>query len=189
MARRYNLDTDKHRSNRSVLRVIGPMIMAIGGVLMLIGLLGFFSAFGSKPSFDGPPDGIKLFFLCFLGLPMLAVGGAITKFAYLGAVARYVASEAAPVAKDTANYMIDGTRDAIGDLTKTVVAGVAGGLKGDRPAEDLVPCTGCGHACDSGARFCNQCGTAIPGDVRCDGCGAMNDPSARFCEQCGQPTV
>lgn len=187
MPRRYNLDTDKHRSNRSALRVIGPLILGLGVLLTVIGLVGFFSAFGSGPSFGGPPPGVKLFFLAFIGIPMMGIGGAITKFAFMGAVARYAASEIAPVGKDTANYMIDGTKDAVGDLAQSVGAGIAAGLSGDRPAAEMVDCPSCGEACDPGARFCNQCGTPIPGEVRCDDCGAMNDPDARFCSQCGVP--
>ncbi|MEO0474423.1 MAG: zinc ribbon domain-containing protein [Planctomycetota bacterium] len=161
MRRSYNLDTDKHRSNRSALRIIGPVILGVGVLLTVIGLVGFFSTFGSEPSFDGPPEGVKLFFLCFIGIPMMAVGGAITKFAFMGAVARYIASEAAPVAKDTTNYMIDGTKDAVGDLAQSVGAGIAAGLAGEAAAQDTIDCPSCGAACDPGARFCSQCGASM----------------------------
>jgi hypothetical protein len=192
MARDYNLDTDKHRGNRSILRIIGPLILIIGILLTVVGIGGFFlgivSSFDNGPSFDGPPDSFKLFFLAFLGIPMMGIGAMITKFAYLGAVARYVASEAAPVAKDTTNYMIDGTKDAVGDLAQSVGSGFAAGMSGQVPEVETVDCPGCGEACDSGARFCSQCGTAIPGEVRCERCGTMNEPDAKFCDQCGQST-
>ena len=185
MSRRHDIDTDRHRETRGCLRVVGPLLVVVGGVLTLIGFAGFFSAFGSKPSFDGPPEGVKLFFLCFIGLPMVAVGVAICKFAFLGSVARYVASEAAPVAKDTTNYMIDGTKDAVGDLAQSVTEGVAAGLGGEAEAK-TVDCASCNAPIDAGARFCPQCGVEVPGEVRCDRCGAMNDPSAKFCDQCGR---
>lgn len=188
MSSRHNLDTNQHRSNRSALRIIGPLILGIGVLLTVIGLLGFFSAFGSEPSFDGPPAGIKLFSLAFIGIPMMGIGGAITKFAFMGAVARYAVSELAPVGKDTANYMIDGTKDAVGDLAQSVGAGIAAGMSGERPTTATVDCPGCGEACDSGARFCSDCGTAIPGEVRCERCGEMNEPDAKFCDQCGRST-
>ena len=192
MNRRYNLDTDQHRSNRSILRVIGPVILVIGILLTIVGIGGFiFGAIGemnSGPSFDGPPTGVKLFFLSFLGIPMIGIGAMITKFAYFGAIARYVASEAAPVAKDTTNYMLDGTKDAIGGLAQSVGAGIAAGMSWQTTAEETIDCPDCGEACDSGARFCSQCGGGIPGDVRCERCGAMNDPGAKFCDQCGRST-
>ncbi|MEM9346412.1 MAG: zinc ribbon domain-containing protein [Planctomycetota bacterium] len=193
MGRRYNLDNEKHRSNRSVLRIIGPLVLIIGVILTLVGFGGFVSTFLSDmsngPSFGGPPPGMKLFFLAFIGLPMIAIGGAITKFAFMGAVARYAASEIAPVAKDTTNYMIDGTKGAVGDLAQTVAGGIAAGLSGEKPGVEMVECPSCGEACDSGARFCDQCGAPIPGPVRCKSCGAMNEPDAKFCSQCGDAMV
>jgi predicted nucleic acid-binding Zn ribbon protein len=192
MARDYNLDNDRHRSNRSILRIVGPLILIAGILLTVIGIGGFFlgmiTAFDEGPSFDGPPGEFKLFFLAFIGIPLMGIGGAITKFAFMGAVARYAASEIAPVGKDTANYMIDGTKGAIGDLAQSVGSGIAAGMSGQTADADKVDCPGCGKACDSGARFCSDCGTAIPGEVRCERCGEMNDPDAKFCNQCGQST-
>jgi len=139
------------------------------------------------PGESGLPGGIKLFFLAFLGLPMMGVGAMITKFAYMGSVFRYIAGETAPVGKDTFNYMADGTKDSIGDLAQSIGAGLATGMAGQRPQAEQVPCPGCGHTCSADARFCDQCGTVIPGDVRCNACGNLNDPAAKFCDQCGQP--
>lgn len=190
MPRDYNLDTNRHRSNRSVLRIIGPIVLITGIVLTVVGIGGFFlgiiSSFEGGPSFGGASNSFKLFFLAFIGIPLTGIGGAITKFAYMGAVARYAASEIAPVGKDTANYMIDGTKGAIGDLAQSVGAGIAAGMTGERADVETVDCPGCGQACDSGARFCSNCGTPIPGEVRCEQCGAMNEPDARFCSQCGR---
>ncbi|MGB0768126.1 MAG: double zinc ribbon domain-containing protein [Phycisphaeraceae bacterium] len=188
MRRDHNLDTDKHRSNRSILRIIGPLVLIAGIILTLIGFSTFVTGFGQSESFGAPPPGFKRFFLAFLGLPMIAFGAAMTKFAFMGAVARYASSEIAPVGKDTANYMIDGTKDAVSGLAQSVGSGLAAGLTGQATDIETVACPGCDEACDSGARFCSQCGTAIPGEVRCERCGAMNEPDARFCDQCGRST-
>lgn len=196
MNRRHNLDNERHRGNRSVLRIIGPLVLIVGIICTLVGVGGFFSTFiqgfTSGPGEmmeEGFGDGIKLFPLAFIGIPLMGIGGMITKFAYMGAVARYAASEIAPVAKDTTNYMIDGTKDAVGGLAQSVGAGIAAGLAGEKPAVEMVDCPQCGEACDSGARFCDQCGAAIPGPVRCESCGAMNEPDAKFCSQCGESMV
>lgn len=193
MSRRHNLDTDRHRSNRSVLRIIGPLVLVAGIGLTVVGIGGFFlGAIGvmeEPPSnAEGIPSVFKVFFLAFLGIPMTFVGIVLTKFAYLGAVARYVASEAAPVGKDVTNYVIDGTKDAVGGLAQSVGAGIAAGMAGNQSSTETVDCPSCGAACDSGARFCSDCGTAIPGEVRCERCGAMNEPDAKFCNQCGRST-
>ena len=75
MSRDHNLDTDQHRSSRSILRIIGPVILIAGVVLTVVGFGGFFlgivSSFESGPGFGGPPSSFKLFFLAFLGLPCL----------------------------------------------------------------------------------------------------------------------
>ena len=194
MPRDYNLDNDKHRNNRSILRIIGPLVLIAGILLTVVGIGGFFlgmiTAFDQGPSSGGPPNEFKLFFLAFIGIPLMGIGGAITKFAFMGAVARYAASEIAPVGKDTANYMIDGTKDAVGGLAQSVGAGLAAGMAGSATTDtETIDCPGCGEACDSGARFCSQCGTAIPGPVRCSDCGVMNEPDAKFCDQCGRSTV
>ena len=211
MSRRHKIDHSQHHQTRSVLRIIGPTIFLVGLILTIIGIAGFFSSFNSAwdsgpsfgsgfesmPGFDSGSgfghtqrdSGMSRFFLAFIGLPMMGVGAAISKFAFLGSVARYVASEAAPVVKDTTNYMIDGTKGAVSDLAQSVGAGIAAGMAGDQSTIETTDCPGCGEACDSGARFCDQCGTPIPGDVSCNACGEMNDPNAKFCNQCGQSTV
>jgi class 3 adenylate cyclase/tetratricopeptide (TPR) repeat protein len=46
-------------------------------------------------------------------------------------------------------------------------------------------CPQCSHENPAGARFCNNCGTALAGV--CRACGHANAPGSRFCSNCGQP--
>lgn len=46
-------------------------------------------------------------------MPITFVGLTISKFAYLGKVARYTAGELAPTAKDTINYLVRETKDEL----------------------------------------------------------------------------
>jgi class 3 adenylate cyclase/tetratricopeptide (TPR) repeat protein len=46
-----------------------------------------------------------------------------------------------------------------------------------------VTCPSCGSANVEGAKFCNECGTALAG--ACPSCGATNRPGAKFCSECG----
>ena len=46
------------------------------------------------------------------------------KFGYFGAVVRYLASESAPVAKDTINYMAENTKDAVKTVARSITEGV-----------------------------------------------------------------
>lgn len=46
-----------------------------------------------------------------------------------------------------------------------------------------MQCLACEHQNREQARFCEECGAALP--VRCAGCGQVNRPSAKFCDECG----
>lgn len=113
-----NLQTPKHKGARSLLRVAGPLIAAVGLVFLIIGMASFFSAFGS----GGSP---RLFWCCFVGIPVLFVGGVMCLFGFMGAIARYTAAEQVPVATDAINDLAEGTQNAV----KTVARAVAEGVK------------------------------------------------------------
>lgn len=167
---------EQHRGARATLRVLGPLVAIVGLVFAVIGFGSFFSAFGSS----GPP---KYFWCAFVGLPLLGVGVAMTKFAYLGAVTRYMANEVAPVGKDTFNYMAHGTRDGVREIASAVGEGL--GLRGE--SHEVVRCHKCNKENDADARFCDSCGEALQKSHECADCGELNDPDARFCDHCGKP--
>jgi ribosomal protein L40E len=163
----------RHGEVRSFLRVLGPAVAGAGLLFTIIGIGSFFAAFGGF----GPP---RLFWCAFVGLPLLAVGVGITKFAYLGSVARYIASEAAPVGKDMTNYLVEGTRDSIRDVASAIGEGFAGAR-----APSVMPCQKCGTENDDSANFCRQCGSPLAKTKHCPKCGEANDADARFCDNCG----
>ena len=59
----------------------------------------------------------------------MAIGSGICKFAFMGAVTRYIADEVAPVGKDVVNYMVDGTKDSVRDLAASVSEGISEGVQ------------------------------------------------------------
>jgi hypothetical protein len=66
----------------------------------------------------------------------MAVGGWLLQAGFGGAAARFAAGELAPVAKDSLDYVTD--------------------------SEKTGPfCSKCGVRNDTGARFCDACGTAL----------------------------
>lgn len=160
-----------HEATRNFLRVSGPLVLAVGGIFMVIGLVSFFSAFGG----GGPP---RLFWCCFVGMPLLAVGTAITKFGFMGAIVRYQAGEVAPVGRDTFNYMAEGTKDGV----RTVATAAASGLR-DTSNQAQLRCSSCGHSNDANAKFCDECGAAL--SKLCPSCAKRNDGDAKFCSGCG----
>ena len=113
------LQTPQHNTTRNFLRVAGPLIAGVGLIFMIIGLISFFSAFANR---NGSP---RLFWCCFVGMPLLFIGVVLSKFGFMGAVARYTAAEHVPVATDAVNDLAEGTQGAV----KTVARAVAEGVK------------------------------------------------------------
>jgi hypothetical protein len=167
------LEDPQHGDVRSMLRVIGPAMMVVGLLFMVVGIGSFFASFGS---FEPPRN----FWCAFVGMPLLAVGAMISKFAYIGAVARYLASEVAPVGKDMTNYMVDGTKDSVRDMATAIGEGFVAAH-----SPHTVRCQKCGRENDLTANFCEECGAPFAKTKRCEKCGDLNNPDARFCDHCG----
>ncbi len=146
------------------LRRIGKICLTIGGLLIVIA---FIDMFASMNSFRSP----SLFFLFFIASPVLFVGFVTLSYGYMGKVARYTATQVAPVTKDTTNYLIDGTKDE--------VVGLVRGIKGERK----IICPYCQDENDGDAIYCDNCGKKIR--KMCI-CGIANDGDSRFCKSCGQ---
>jgi hypothetical protein len=80
-------------------------------------------------------------------------------FAFQGAIARYQAGEVAPVAKDTINYLAEGTQEGVKTVATAVAEGIAAGMGGPRKADNRCP--KCSHSNDADAKFCKNCGVAL----------------------------
>jgi len=169
-----------HSGPLALFRILGPVILGVGILLIIVGGVDFFRAFGGSE----PP---RLFWCFFVAIPLLFVGGVLSQFGYAGKVARYMAQEMAPVGKDTFNYMADGTKDGIQTVAAAVGKGLAesgvalGGAMGAK-----VTCRTCKALIDAAARFCPQCGGAMTKDKPCPACKHLNDADAKFCDKCGQ---
>jgi ribosomal protein L40E len=165
----------RHQQIRGVLRIVGPCLLLAGLVLDAIGLVSFFSAFGS---FEPP----RYFWCLFLGFPLTAMGAGLTKFAYLGAIARYLSGEVSPVGKDTFNYLYEGTGERVRTIAHAVGQGLSSGLRGADAVE--IRCPTCDAPNPADARYCDRCGAPLE-DKACPRCGTRNGRDAKFCNQCG----
>lgn len=172
------LDDSRHAARRATLRRIGPLVAIAGAVLVAIGMLSFFTAFGG----GGRPT---YFWCAFVGMPLLAIGLAITKFGYVGTITRYVANETTPVGVDVVNTMAHGTKDAVRDVATAVGEGLGAARGGERV--EVVRCHKCNATNDADASFCKACGTPLVKSRPCPSCHELNDPDARFCDRCGKP--
>ena len=110
---------------RKFLRIAGPVIFLVGLVCAIIAAA---SLFASAGSFDGP----HYFWLGFVGLPLMFVGGVLSQFGFMGAVARFMAGEVAPVAADSANYVAEETKGAVETVAKAAAKGVVEGIEAGR---------------------------------------------------------
>ena len=110
---------------RKGLRRGGLAVLAIGGVLTLIGVGSLFASVGSF----GPP---RFFWCAFLGMPLVFAGGVMAMFGFMGAAQRYVAGETAPVAKDVVNYMGENTQPGVKAIARAVGQGIKEGLDKER---------------------------------------------------------
>ena len=144
----------RHDRTRQALRTIGPLLAGTGLLLMVVGIGSFFAAFGT---FEPP----SYFWCAFVGMPLFAVGLMLSRFGFLGAVIRYQAGEIAPVAKDTVNYMAEGTQAGVKTLAAAVAEGIATGLSHRESTAEHCP--KCGQGNDSDASFCKHCGEVLTG--------------------------
>lgn len=159
-----------HSKKRNTLRYIGVPVLIIGVLLVIIG----FTQFISPNSEFG--EGFGKF---ALGLPFIFIGSVLTGYGYMGSVVRYQAGEMAPVAKDTVNYMVDGTKESI----KTVAQSIHEGIHGDQGAN--VICSSCSTMNDKDSKFCKNCGANLIKEKVCSSCGNANDLDAKYCDNCG----
>jgi hypothetical protein len=135
---------------RTVFRVLGVLVVLVALTLMVVAGMEFFTLEG----FEEPTR----FWMFFVGIPLLAVGGWLLQAGFMGAGARYASGELAPVAKDTAHYLTDG-EGFLGVGTTT-----SGSTSSATPAAGSATgpyCRSCGTRNDADARFCDSCGTTM----------------------------
>lgn len=107
------MDDKKHRQTKTILKILG-VIFATGGLICaIIGFADFFRAFGG----EGMP---KLFFLCFIGFPMLFVGIVCLTFGFRKEITRYVKNESVPVINEAGEEL----QPAVRAVTRAVKEGL-----------------------------------------------------------------
>ena len=172
----------QHSDIRDLLRVVGPLMVGVGLIFTIIAMVSFFSAFsgGGLPS---------QFWCAFVGLPLMGIGAGVCKFAYIGAVTRYIVDEVAPVGKDVVNYMADGTKDSVRDMAAAVSEGLSASVQNHSRAGqgEAILCPKCDHVNNAKASFCKNCGAALSQAKSCAYCGKANASDARFCDHWGKP--
>lgn len=157
---------NNHENIKRKLRIAGFILLAVGAVFAIIGFVDFFSVFTSG---GGMP---RLFWMLFLGLPMVGVGIMLLSLGYKREISKYFKNESVPVINEAAD-----------ELTPAIKS-IKRALKDDEPQKDEITCK-CGARNPAGMRFCGQCGKPL---VRvCPHCGDIAEPDDNFCGKCGKP--
>ena len=157
---------DQHLNKKKKIKKTGIDLVIIGGLCSAIGLISFFSSFFG----NGFPF---LFFLCFIGFPLLGIGGNLLSVGYRREIKSYMKDEDIPVVKDSYYDL----KPEINDFVDTI--------KGNERKEDVIICSKCGERNDDGDRFCKRCGQPIL-KRRCPNCLSFVDEDSTFCPKCGR---
>lgn len=162
------------QGTRSTLRTLGPVLAVVGLICLIVAMV---NVFGSAGSFGGPP---KLFWLPFVGMPLLAVGLGMTKAGYAGKIARYYGREVGPAVSATFNEVAQDSAPGVRAVSGAVRDGMA-----DEPGSR---CSACDSENDADAKFCAACGEPMRA-IACGSCGHPAKTGARFCDECGSSLV
>jgi ribosomal protein L40E len=171
----------QHETIRRKLRVIGPVVI-FAGILLIVGGCAEQSAAqkrhdaqaeewmqGRRKMHDiASPFGAAPF-LIGGGMLALFIGLAITAFSFQGALLRYSVREMAP-----------GVKEGLQE-----VAPALAGMLGHPAAAGGLRCTNCSVENPGDAKFCKGCGSLLRQSVDCHSCGQRNEPDAKFCTKCG----
>ena len=156
-----------HQQKKRILKICGFLCLAAGILFSLIGLIDFFSAFNG----GGTPT---LFFFCFIGFPLIGVGGSMLTFGYRQEILRYTKNESVPVFNEAGKEIAPGVTD--------IAAAVSKGMNGKDFASPTLRCS-CGTVNEPGSKFCKSCGKPLT--ATCPHCGAEIPADSKFCTSCG----
>ena len=131
----------RQSSMRFMFRVAAVGVLILAGYFLYVGLTDLLSAD------DEPP---QMFWMLFVGVPLVAVGLWLAMAGFGGAAARYVAGEGAPVARDTLGHLTGG--QGVGNLGRTHPDGAPTGGP---------YCRACGTRNDAEASYCDSCGKSL----------------------------
>lgn len=155
----------QHQKTKKTLRVLGVCLLAFGAVLAITGFANFFMSAmaGGMPT---------LFWMLFLGLPLLAVGLMLFLMSLRQEITRYVKNETVPIVNEAGE-----------EIAPAVRAVAAAAREGFTPTEHLT-CGACGTENPAENSFCGKCGAPLA--RICPACGASVKAGDAYCGQCGK---
>ncbi len=157
----------KHRKVKKNLKIIGFICLGIGAVLTVTAFANLFLTINRS---DGFP---RLFFLGFIGLPLIGVGAMLLSLGYRSELMSYTKNEAVPVLNEAGSEISPAVR---------AVASAAAEVKNGNG--DFIVCKACGEKNPADGKFCKACGK--PFYRVCPHCGKEIPEEGSFCNYCGK---
>lgn len=157
-----NNNNSNHENVKLTLKIVGGVCLSVGIICSVIGFINFFStiATGEFP---------KLFFMLFIGFPLIGVGASLLGFAFRREIMTYTKNESVPVINQMGGEITPAVKD-IASAIKTT-------------GNENTTCPECGSINDKDDKFCKNCGRKLHNT--CPGCGAEVASDCKYCPQCG----
>lgn len=111
-----------HEKQKKKLKRTAKILIFLGTVLFIAACVNIFT---------NPFKNEWLNFFWVLGPGIIFSGGFILFIANQGNIARYLSREVAPVAADTANFIVDETKGSIKTVSKSISEGLKEGVAGE----------------------------------------------------------
>lgn len=145
---------------KKTIKILGLVLLIVGITLAAIGLISFAMSFASK-------DFNPLFFLSFIGLPMIVFSIALISIGFRKEINTYIKNEDIDVVKETYQDIRPEIKDFV-DIVK----------------DEKIICPNCKENNDPTSTFCKRCGSKIS-KIKCQYCHQIIDCDSDFCPKCG----
>ena len=152
---------EKHEQAKKKIKIIAFFCIFIGLVLTIIGFVDFFTSVANNtmPS---------LFFMLFIGFPLLGIGISLLAFGFRKEIMRYNKNESVPIINEAS------------DEISPTINNIAKAFKNT----SNVTCPFCHEANDKDSKFCKNCGHSLINI--CPNCQNEVDSDAIYCNHCGK---
>lgn len=155
------MQNNNHKKKKTILKLLGFVLLITGAIFVVIGMVDFFSAMGT---FEPPTK----FWMLFIGFPCCAFGGMLLLLGFKREISTYVKNEATPV---------------FNEMGRDIQPGIQSIANATRGQLDKV-CPRCGRRNDHDAAFCAACANKLANV--CPYCRQNNPADAAYCKSCGR---
>ncbi len=151
---------NNHENTKKKFKKIGIILLSIGILCTSIGIIDFFI---SMASMHAP----SLFFLCFIGIPLIGIGSSLTSLGFRGEIMRYNKNESVPIINEASEEISPAIKNIVNSINNS---------------ESNITCE-CGYINNSDSLFCKKCGKSLR--IICPNCGKTLDNDSKYCSYCG----